>query len=210
VRVRERPALFHEICRVLVEQGQLRMAWIGEIDADGWVVPVAHAGAADDYLDGIRISVLDIPEGRGPTGVAVRERQHVFTADLATDKRMALWRDAALARAFRSSAGFPLVVDDRCVAVLTAYASEREFFDEQQLELLDRMTTDLSFALEAIQRDERRRAVEAELRASEEQFRIAVESMLDTVTVVSPRSSTFVSSTSTTPIARWRESTESG
>jgi PAS domain S-box-containing protein len=99
---------------------------------------------------------------------------------------MAPWRQAALARGYRSSAAFPLVVDDRCVAVLTAYASEPGFFDEEEVELFDRMAADLSFALEAMRREELRQALEAELRAHEERFRVAAESMLDGVTIISP------------------------
>ncbi len=186
VRVRERLPLFEQVCRVLVEQGRLRMAWVGEVDDDGWIVRVAHAGVTDGYLDDIRISVRDVAEGRGPTGTVVRERQHVFVGDIATDERMAPWRDAALARGYRSSAAFPLVVDDRCVAVLTAYASEPGFFDEQEVKLFDRMAADLSFAVEAMERDEQRQALEAELRSSEERFRLATESMLDAFTILSP------------------------
>jgi GAF domain-containing protein len=200
VRIRQRVPLFEEVCRVLVERGQLRMAWVGEVDDQGWIVPIAHAGVTDGYLDELRISVRDVPEGRGPTGIAARERRHVLVTDIATDERMVPWREAALARGYRSSAAFPLVVDDRCVAVLTAYASEPGFFDEQQVELFDRMAADLSFASEAMERDERRQAVEAELRSSEERFRATeVElrsseerfaatagSLLDSFTIVSP------------------------
>ena len=175
VRIRQRLALFERVCRVLVEQGRLRMAWVGEIDQDGWIVPVAHAGAVQGHLDSIRISVLEVPEGQGPTGIAARERDHVFTTDIATDERMAPWRDAALAREYRSSAGFPLVVEDRCVAVLTAYASEPGFFDEEEVELFDGLAADLSFALEAMQRDERRRAAEDELRRLSEELEQRVQ-----------------------------------
>ncbi len=128
----------------------------------------------------------DEPHGRGPTGVAVRQRRHVAIDEIASDERMVPWRDAALARGFRASASFPLVVDDRCVAVLTAYSTEPGFFDAQEIELLQRITADLSFAVEAMQRDERRRAVEARLRVSEEQFRVAAEAMLDSVAILSP------------------------
>ena len=186
VRIRERLPLLAEVCRVLCEQGGLRMAWVGEVDDHGWIVPVARAGAVNGYLDEIRISVLEVPEGRGPAGTAARERQNIFVADITTDARMAPWRQAALARGYLSSAAFPLLVDDRCVAVLTAYASEPGFFDEHQVELFDRMAADLSFALEAMERDERRRAAEAELRSSEERFRAAAESMLDAFTILSP------------------------
>ena len=200
VRIRQRVPLFEQVCRVLVERGQLRMAWVGEVDDHGWIVPVAHAGVTDGYLDDLRISVHDVPEGRGPTGTAARERQHMIITDIATDERMAPWREAALARGYRSSAGFPLVLDDRCVAVLTVYASEPGFFDEQQVEFFDRMAADLSFASEAMERDERRRAAEADLQSaeerfreaeaerqsSEERFRATAGSLLDSFTIVSP------------------------
>ena len=175
VRIGQRLALFERVCRVLVEEGRLRMAWVGEIDPGGWIVPVAHAGAVLGYFESIRISVLEVPEGRGPTGIAARERHHVFTTDIATDERMAPWRDAALAREYRSSAGFPLVVEDRCVAVLTAYASELGFFDEEEVKLFDGLAADLSFALEAMQRDEKRRAAEDQLRRLSEELEHRVQ-----------------------------------
>src|SRR5512144_1276532 len=186
VRVRQPRALFERVCRVLVERGGLPLVWVGEIDREGLVVPVAYGGAAHGYVDSIRVSVHDVPEGRGPTGTAARERRHVCSADIATDGRMAAWRAAALARGLRSSAAFPLVLEDRCVAVLTAYASELGYFDEQELVLFDRMAADLSFALEAMRRDEQRRAAEEQLRVSEQRLRVAAESMLDTVTILAP------------------------
>ena len=175
VRIRQRLPLFEQVCRVLVAQGRLRMAWIGEIDNEGWIVPVAHAGAVQGYLDSIRISVLDVAEGLGPIGTAARKRDHAFTTDIAMDERMAPWRDAALARQFRSCAGFPLVVEDRCVAVLAAYASEPGFFDEEEVKLFDGLAADLSFALEAMARDERRRAVEDQLRRLSEELERRVQ-----------------------------------
>ena len=90
---------------MLVEEGRLRMAWVGEIDEDGWIVPVAHAGAAQGYFDSIRISVLDVPEGRGPTGTAARERHHVFTTDIATTSG---WRRGATPRSRGSIDLLPL------------------------------------------------------------------------------------------------------
>ena len=186
VRIRQRLPLFEEVCRVLVEEGRLRMTWVGEIGEDGSIAPVAYAGITEGYLDSIQISVLDVPEGRGPTGTAAREFHHVFTTDIAKDARMGPWREAALAREYRSSAAFPLVIEDRCVAVLTAYSPEPGFFDEEEVALFDRMAADLSFALEAMAREQRRREVEAELRASKERFRVAAESMLDSLAILSP------------------------
>lgn len=186
VRVRERLPLFEEVCRLIVDTGRLRMVWVGEVDDCGWIVPVASAGATRGYLDSIRISVSDVPEGRGPTGVAAREGHHVVMSDISADRSMAPWREAALARGYRSSAAFPLMTDGRCGAVLTAYAAEKRYFDHEELELFDRMAADLGFALEAMQRENRRRALEAQFRTSEEQFRVAAELMLDSLAVLAP------------------------
>ena len=110
----------------------------------------------------------------------------MFTTDIAKDERMAPCGEVALARGYRSSAAFPLVIEDRCVGASTAYSSEAGFFDEEQVALFDRMAADLSFALEAMAREERRRVAEAELRASQQRFRVAAEAMLDALAILSP------------------------
>ena len=45
VRVRDRDELFREACRIAVDHGEFRMAWVGLVDAEAGVVrPVAWAG----------------------------------------------------------------------------------------------------------------------------------------------------------------------
>lgn len=89
VRTRRRVPLFEELCRVLVEQGRVRMAWVGHIADDGCGVPVAHAGTADGYVDDLRVSVRDVAEGSGPAGIAVRE---CHRASERTDRELQQWR----------------------------------------------------------------------------------------------------------------------
>jgi len=74
--------LFQDICRILVEYGNFRMVWIGMVDKDSQLVqPVAKYGVEEGYLDGIKISVSDSPEGRDPTGRALREGKSLVCAD---------------------------------------------------------------------------------------------------------------------------------
>ena len=73
VRIRERDALFREVCRIAVEDGLFRMAWVGTVHPQtGVVEPAAFAGLEDGYLGGIHIAAADVPEGQGPTGRALR------------------------------------------------------------------------------------------------------------------------------------------
>ena len=169
VHVRERDALFRAVCRIAVEDGLFRMAWVGTVNPQtGVVEPAAFAGFEDGYLRRTHIATADAPEGRGPTGQAVRERRHFVCTDIATDPRLLPWRDDALARGYRSSAAFPLQFGDSVVGVFTLYAAEPGFFDDEVVAVLSEAASDISFALESMDRQARRRQAEEDLRSLNE------------------------------------------
>ena len=96
-----------EACRLAVELGGFVFAWIGQPSPEGAVKPLAQAGRDEGYLEAVEILSTDTPEGAGPTGRALRFGLPQLSADIATDPAMAPWREAALARGFRSSGAFP-------------------------------------------------------------------------------------------------------
>lgn len=66
-------------------------------------------------------------------------------------------------RGYRSSASFPLKAGSRVIGVYAVYSDEAGFFDDEELSLLDELAGDLSFALETLDRDDRRKEAEKEL-----------------------------------------------
>src|SRR5271157_5545133 len=169
VRIRERDALFRAVCRIAVEDGIFRMAWVGTVNPHtGVVEPAAFAGFEDGYLGRIHITTADTPEGRGPTGRALRERRHFVCSDIAADPQLLPWRDHALARGYRSSAAFPIQFADSVVGVFTLYAAEPGFFDEETVAVLTEAASEISFALESMDREARRRKAEEDLRSLNE------------------------------------------
>ena len=89
VRIKDREELFRTICQVAIEFGRFRMAWIGLVDETaGNVRPVAQAGQDGGYLDVLTVSLGNEPEGKGPTGSALRDGALVVCHDIATDPRM--------------------------------------------------------------------------------------------------------------------------
>ena len=107
----------------------MRMAWVGLTDPDDRVVKVAaQYGHDQGYLDNLLISLEDVPESRGPTGVAVREGRFDLCNDFAAEPRMAPWREQALARGYRSSGAFPLRVGGEVVGAITFYAGTAGVF----------------------------------------------------------------------------------
>jgi PAS domain S-box-containing protein len=164
VRVREPRALFAEACRIAVEKGGFRLAWVGLLDPETKSVrPVAHAGVSAGYLE--KLQIVSGGEPRGSAGGVLGV--HAICNDIEHDPRMAPWRDDALARGYRAWAAFPLTVNGESLGTFNLYASEPGFFDGQELRLLDELAADLSFALEANRREEERRRSEEALRESE-------------------------------------------
>jgi PAS domain S-box-containing protein len=171
IRAATPETLFQEACRIAVEDGGLRMAWVGLTDPDDQVVKVAaQYGQDQGYLDNLLISLEDIPESRGPTGVAVREGRYDLCNDFAADPRMAPWREKALARGYLSSGAFPLRVGGEVVGAITLYAGTPGFFNQAEIALLDALADDLSFALESMDREVKRRQAEEEVQKLNEEL----------------------------------------
>ena len=156
VRIRTKNELFQEICRIVVEEGRFKMAWVGLVETDtGVVAPAASCPREEDYLAGVRITTdPKEPAGRGPAGTAFRENRHVLCNDLLTDKRMQPWWERAQSRSYRSVGAFPIVVRGRVIGVIALYAGSAGFFDDENVALLDELAADLSFALESIALEE--------------------------------------------------------
>ncbi len=171
-RVREPKKLYEEACHIAVEDGLFRMAWIGKAEPDTHLVkPVAYWGFEEGYLDSITISVEDVPEGRGPTGTALREGRYVICNDFEHDPRLQIWRAEALKRGYRSCAAFPLKIGTRTIGALTLYADEQHFFDDEEIQLIKRLADDIAFAIEFMEREKQRKRAENNLRKSEQRFR---------------------------------------
>ncbi|HUF81639.1 MAG TPA: GAF domain-containing protein, partial [Burkholderiales bacterium] len=157
VRTRDRQAVFEEACRIAVEHGGFRMAWIGLLDANGLdVTPAARAGLDDGYLDKIQLTARDgAPDSCLLLADALRKDIPIVCNDVESDARMARWREPALQRGFRSVVVFPLHQGEKRAGVLLLYAPETGFFDTEEMKLLEEVAGDISFALDHIEKTER-------------------------------------------------------
>jgi len=150
----DRNALFLEVCRILVHEDDMQMAWVGEPDATaGSIRPVASAGQVGDYLDHLHVSLIDGPDGRGPTGTAFREGHSNWSRDLPHEERMRPWSERARTHGFRSSAAFPIRVRGRTTAVLSVYSSQVDYFNPDEVTLIERLMAQVSLSLEASEAD---------------------------------------------------------
>ena len=169
-----REALFARICEALVDKGAFRMAWVGWFDPQtARLAPVGVAGDDDGYVQSVEVYGDDRAEGRGPSGKAFRFGEPQICRDIFADPDMRPWLAEATRRGFRSSAAFPIRVAGKVCGVLTVHAREKDFFQEEETDLLAEAARDISFGLDGYDREDERLRVEAVAR-SERAFSDAI------------------------------------
>lgn len=169
VRADDETGLLHEMCRVIVENGGYRIAWVGyaERDAAKTVRPVAQFGAAADYLENLHVNWNeDNIRGRGPTGTAIRTRRPALARDILVDPAFAPWREAALQHGFAASIALPLLEGEHILGTLNIYAAESNAFDREEVALLTELASDLSYGIVNLRIRGQQAQAEARLRES--------------------------------------------
>ncbi|MBF2707693.1 PAS domain S-box protein [Flavobacterium soyangense] len=166
IRTHNQKELFQEICNISVAFGKFRMSWIGLIDDNQRVITEAFAGFENGYFTKSNITtVADILEGRGPTGIVMREVKTVICNDIANDPIMKPWRKEAMERGYSSSISIPIIVRNKIIGAFNLYSEEVNFFSsEEEISLLEKIILNISFALEKIQIDEDRKRTEEKIR----------------------------------------------
>ena len=144
--------LMQEICRILVEEGEWRLAWVGlaEPGPHKRVRPVAQFGFEDGYLEAITITWDDSPTGQGPTGTAIRTGQPVLCNNLRTDPCFAPWHEEAARYGYAASIALPLTHETGVFGALNLYATEPDALAPDEVELLRRLTDNLTYALRVL------------------------------------------------------------
>jgi PAS domain S-box-containing protein len=160
-------AICTHACRVAVESGGYRYAFIGLLDAHSpFITPTYLYGDHGGYLDRLRLSVdSDHPEGRGPTGIAARTLIPFIVNDVSSDPVMARWRSEATRVGVQATAAFPLIHGNRNLfGVLNLYSGEANRFDAEEIELLSRVAQQISVAYGRHLEEEKRHIADADRR----------------------------------------------
>jgi C4-dicarboxylate-specific signal transduction histidine kinase len=177
IRTKDRDTIFRDFCRIAVRDGNFKLAWVGLADGESGVVEIVSAEGATGYLEDIRITINDEPTGRGPTGISMREGTYFICNDFLGSPITRPWHARGRDHGIRAMASIALKQEGRAIGALELYADKKDFFDQQQVALLQQMGADVSFALDNIVRDNSRREAEQALREETVQRLRAMEAL---------------------------------
>ncbi len=183
VQSHDSQTLFEKICRIIVDFGHAKMAWVGEVNPDTRQVNVAAAfGIGLEYLNKVSISAdPEKPNGRGPCARAIITDQPYWLTDFQTNPMATLWHASASEFSWKAAAFLPLHTEGKVVACLSLYASEEHAFDPDTQRLLIDMVANIDFALDRFAVQQERTQYQQSLLASEQRARLVMENALDAI-----------------------------
>jgi PAS domain S-box-containing protein len=187
-RAKTKEELLSSLCEILVRFGELRLVWVGWLDPQTQAVrPLACYGDEGGYLRQIQVFAHTGPEGRGPTGTAIREGRSVICNEFDQDPAVEPWRDIGKLQGFGASAAFPIRDKGIACGALSVYATQPGFFRDNEVLLLEEAAADISFALDHLEQEAlKQRALDLAQQNAEELDRY-FKSALDLLCIVDIR-----------------------
>jgi PAS domain S-box-containing protein len=179
VREPDLDRLLDHACRIAVDIGGWRMAWLALIDeTSGALVRRAQAGADAGTQQVIDRLITDRPPGGCAfTARALATGLPSVCDDIEHDPEAAEWRAEALARGYRTMASFAVVRNGRPVGAFNIYADRPGAFDVEERRLLESLAGDIGFAIGVHERERQRQHAEEQRRAAEDRFRQLAETI---------------------------------
>ncbi|TQF34596.1 GAF domain-containing protein [Bradyrhizobium sp. UNPA324] len=142
--------LYQKVCDAGFSSGDFLAVAVFLVEPDGRRLCFA-AGCGDDIprLSSILITTeAGTPEGSGVGGEAFREHKLCISNDYLNDPRSLAWREGAASADIGAAAALPLLCNGKCVGVLLVTRSEPNSLDDQMVSLFERMSANISYALD--------------------------------------------------------------
>ncbi len=159
VRIHDTKQLLNKACLIAIDEGKFQSAWIGIVNSETKKIETAATA-------GLANGLIEVSQKQNPIINAIISGKSFFSNNIDADNEIAeIWKQHSSSLGFKSFVVFPLIVLGKSIGGYCICSNEVNFFDELEINLLDEMSTDISFALEYIQKEfERKRAEEALLK----------------------------------------------
>ncbi|MEO8391801.1 MAG: PAS domain S-box protein [Chloroflexota bacterium] len=186
VRIRHIPTLYERVCQIAVETGEFRIIWIGLIDpVTQKLALAAHAGVSSGYQESLKRAINDDTRMQKLVADLNQAINHVVYNDLQTESSFSPEQRADMAQFnYRSLALLPLRISGELRGVIDLGAFEPNFFDADELKLLDELAGDIAFAIEFAEQEVLRHETEAIVLETESRYRRLFDNLLEGAEII--------------------------
>ena len=169
LRATDEMALLNAMCRVVVETGGYRMAFVGyaQDDPQKSVVHVAGFGGDAAFLEVVPRTWADNEFGQTAIATSIRTGKPSVARNILKESAFASMpelRAQALAHGCSAVTALPLEVEGRIIGAMTVLAAEPEAFGPAEVDLLSELGSDLSYGIASLRTRARHREAEATIK----------------------------------------------
>ncbi len=146
VRVKDEGALFHNACRMALEFGKFKMAWIGKFDEDHKTISlVDQCGISVEDVQAFFDKPLPV---EGIQKDVLHSGAYFVCNDVERESATESLKPFARVHGIHSFFVLPIRKSGKIFGTLNLYAAELNFSGQDEINLLVEVATDISFALD--------------------------------------------------------------
>lgn len=147
----DEPKMLQTLCRVAVESGGYRLAWVGnaEHDENKTVRPVASHGQKKDVPPLPNPTWADTESGHGPIGIAIRTGKTCIAQDFIHDPQFGFFHSYAAKNNLASVVGLPLYEGKSVWGGLVLCSDESFAFSKEEVAVLEVLSASVAFGVTA-------------------------------------------------------------
>ncbi|MCW3070974.1 MAG: domain S-box-containing protein [Bacteroidetes bacterium] len=165
IHIKDEQLLLRQVCKIALEFGKFKMAWIGRVDSiRKRMLLLEQAGMGPEDLD--LFGNAAYKEG-GPIEQVLLTGISYISNDIENDPALEAWKHHARDRGIRSLAILPLKKGGEITATFHLYSSIHHFFDSEETTLLEEAAGDVSFAMDIFEKEKERIAIEKKIKEAE-------------------------------------------
>ena len=129
VRAKTEKDLLRNCCRIMVEIGGYRMAWVGFADQGPGkpIVTIADYGCEEGFLESINLTWAETGNEDGPVGRSLRTGEVQVEEDICADPLVHSWRTEAVKHGYRMAIALPFPLTDGARASLAVFAEIAQY-----------------------------------------------------------------------------------
>ncbi len=164
LHINDEKELLYEICRIIVDTGGYRMAWVGNIASHNKKVlkSAAYYGFDKKYISVITVDWTGLQSENSPPWQAIEYGRTCRVRDIMISSKSGLWHSEAAKRGINSIISVPLSRGSAVSGVLSIYSCDVDAFNNQEIALLENLADNLSYGCHRVRSHKKKERARAE------------------------------------------------
>jgi PAS domain S-box-containing protein len=171
VRAKTEKDLLRDCCRIMVETGGYRMAWVGFADEgpNKPLVTIADYGCEEGFLESINLTWAETGREDGPVCRSLRTGEVQVEEDICADPLVHSWRTEAVKHGYRMAIALPFPLTDGTIASLAVFGERPTIRSGSERRLMEQIASDIAYGIANHRAEAAKAQHQEDLRAALEQ-----------------------------------------